>query len=169
MSPPLKIPHYHLSLELNSKFPQDLDKALSFGLLQAADYILETGCETFFHFLHLTFQEYLAALHLAKMSSKEQLMIFQYHYSKELTLSATVCRFFFGIYFSPTRKISTIGIGFSQILMCIANESVLSIGFETLLLCHCAYEAQSDVITDNVASNFDGLVVLQSMIYTHYH
>ena len=90
------------SEELNSFFQQGLDKVLSFGLLQSADHILETGCETFFNFLHLTFQEYLAALHLAKLPLEEQLVAFQSHHSEKSTLSAMVCKFFFGIIYFPS-------------------------------------------------------------------
>jgi hypothetical protein len=51
--------------ELKALFPEGLasDKRIScFGLLQSAESI---GFGISFHFLHLTFQEYLAALHLA--------------------------------------------------------------------------------------------------------
>ena len=50
--------------DLVTIFPLGLDKILWFGLLQSSESILETGCGVSFHFLHLTFQEYLAALHL---------------------------------------------------------------------------------------------------------
>ena len=140
--------------ELSSIFPQGLDKVLSFGLLQAADHILETGHETSFHFLHLTFQEYLAALHLVKMSLEEQLETFQSHHSEKSNLSDMVCRFFFGIYFSPARKMK--GLDFNEVVKCIASKSTLPIGRETLLLCHCAFEAQNEVITKNVVSRLGG-------------
>ena len=63
--------------ELDS-FSQDL--ALNrkifncFGLLQSADSIVETGCEASFHFLHLTFQEYLASLYLVRQLSSVKLV-----------------------------------------------------------------------------------------------
>ena len=44
-----------------------------FGLLQKAESVLETGYGISFHFLHLTFQEYLAAQHLARQSADKQL------------------------------------------------------------------------------------------------
>ena len=62
--------------ELDS-FSQDLalDRTIfnCFGLLQSADSIVDTGCEASFHFLHLTFQEYLAALYLVKQLSAVEL------------------------------------------------------------------------------------------------
>ena len=59
-------------------FPRGLyfdDKILCFGLLQPAEPILETGLGISFHFLHQVFQEYLAALHIAKQSLDKQLEI----------------------------------------------------------------------------------------------
>ena len=53
--------------ELADFFPQGLAldrNILCFGLLQSSQSILEEGYGVSFHFLHLTIQEYLAALHL---------------------------------------------------------------------------------------------------------
>ena len=138
--------------ELNSVFLQCLDKVHSFGLLQADDHILETGYETSFHFLHLTFQEYLAALHLAKLSSDEQLEVFQSHHTEKSNLSAMVCTFFFGIYF----KSDKMSLDFTKVFKCLATKSTIPIGFETLLLCQCAFEAQNEVIAKHIASRFGG-------------
>ena len=44
-----------------------------FGLLQSSELFSDIGCEVTYHFLHLTFQEYLAALHVAKQSPEKQL------------------------------------------------------------------------------------------------
>ena len=137
--------------DLSFVFPQGLDKVHSFGLLQADDHILETGHETSFHFLHLTFQEYLAALHLAKLSLDEQLEAFQSLHTEKSILSAMVCRFFFGIYFK-----SSTSPNFIEVVKCLTNKSPLSIGFETLLPCHCAFEAQKEVITKHVVSSLGG-------------
>ena len=57
-------------------FPQSstlLGDILSFGLLQQAEVCFETGREVSFHYLHLTIQEYLAALHLARQPCSRQL------------------------------------------------------------------------------------------------
>ena len=60
--------------EFYEVFPNDLDKKIhSFGLLQFADSILEAGIGISLHFLHLTFQEYLAALYMAKLPPSTQL------------------------------------------------------------------------------------------------
>lgn len=48
-----------------------------FGLLQSSELFSDTGCEVTYHFLHPTFQEYLAALHVVKQSPEKQLEIIQ--------------------------------------------------------------------------------------------
>ena len=58
--------------ELADIFPDGLGNVLCFGLLQTASTILETGYGMSFHFLHLTFQEYLAALYIVKQISESQ-------------------------------------------------------------------------------------------------
>lgn len=45
------------------------------------------------------------------------------------------------------------GLDFNEVIKCIASKSTFSIGFETLLLCHCAFEAQNEVITKNMISH----------------
>ena len=59
--------------ELRDFFPQgfSLDDIHCFGLLQFSVSMLEVGCGRSFHFLHKTFQEYLAALFMVKL--KEEL------------------------------------------------------------------------------------------------
>ena len=58
--------------ELRDFFPQGLSldsDILCFGLLQSSISMLEAGCGRSFHFLHKTFQEYLAALFMVKQKS----------------------------------------------------------------------------------------------------
>ena len=60
------------------------DKIFCFGLLVCRVNLSYGVC---FHFLHLIFQEYLAALHLAKLSPDEWVNVFQVH----LILSGGFC------------------------------------------------------------------------------
>ena len=148
--------------ELHCFFPQGLNKVLCFGLLLTSECTLETGCETSFHFLHLTFQEYLAALHLVNLSSEEQLKQFQSHHSGSSNLSTMIIRFFFGIYFMSNMQMHN--LNFETVIKHIARRGTPSIGFNALLLCHCAFEAQNEVITENVVrclgkgSGFDAAI-----------
>ena len=95
--------------ELADFFPHNLavsEGILCFGLLQSTESIFDTGRGVSFHFLHLTFQEYLAAMHLVKMlvdrqSSKSNELVLDHEKSLNFRFHfTTVWRFFFGIYFN---------------------------------------------------------------------
>ena len=132
--------------ELEAFFPEGLvldKRILCFGLLQSAESV---GVGISFHFLHLTFQEYLAALYLTRQPRDKQLEIFQTHKSKSLSLSdrfKIVLRFFFGInYSSLGDTISFI----QQTLECVAGDSP-----NHLSICHCAFEAHNDLVNKNIS------------------
>ena len=125
------------------------DKIHSFGLLQFADLILESGVGLSIHFLHLTFQEYLAALHLAKLPLRALLTLCRVHCASYRF--SMVWRFLFGIRFSclvghdlidPESLISKIlNVFFSK-------DRVINGTF----LCHCGFEANNDIVNDIVLS-----------------
>ena len=129
--------------ELEAFFPEGLaldKRILCFGLLQSAESV---GVGISFHFLHLTFQEYLAALYLTRQPTDKQLETFQIHKSKS-SLSQhrfkMVWRFFFGI--NSNLEFSGDTISFIQkTLDCVAGRSP-----DCLSVCHCAFEAHNDVI-----------------------
>ena len=130
--------------ELEAFFPEGLaldKRILCFGLLQSAESVLETGFGKSFHFLHLTFQEYLAALHLARQTPDKQLEVFRSHKQKDVYRFSIVNKFFFGInHFSDSNidKCSFI----QQIFKCVDSSFFLG----TLDLCHCAFEAHNDLV-----------------------
>ena len=132
--------------EVEKFFPEgsDLDKQnRCFGLLQYAK-IIDIGVS--FHFLHLTFQEYLAALHLARQTPDKQLEVFQSHISKDPVSPfhfAMVERFFFGI----SRSLD-FNIDICKIFECVTDDSHDLLN--TLSLCHYAFEAQNDLINTKV-------------------
>ena len=71
--------------EMVEFFPQGLAldvKILCFGLLQSVETVLETGHGVSFHFLHLTFQEFLASLYLSRQPPETQLEVFRAHCSE---------------------------------------------------------------------------------------
>ena len=128
--------------ELKAFFPEGLasdKRILCFGLLQSADLV---GFGMSFHFLHLTFQEYLAAMHLARQLPDKQLRFFQSHKSGgRLSQNRFIMmnKFFFGI---NHFKISDVKADIiQQMFECVAGEDIPDI----LSLCHCAFEGHSNL------------------------
>ena len=157
--------------ELASFFPEGLDssqKFLCFGLLQSARSLLPVGHGLSFHFLHLTFQEYLAALHLVTLPTEQQLEAVRTH--GRSSRFAMVWRFFFGL--GSKKQGSCIG-KVSKKVVCLDEKVVdtfLSLSAYSsvlyspvvheselvLLKCHCALEAKNDIVSSTVAKNIDG-------------
>ena len=130
--------------ELEAFFPEGLaldKRILCFGLLQSAESVLETGFGKSFHFLHLTFQEYLAALHLARQTLDKQLEVFQSHKQKYVNRFSIVNKFFFGINHFCDSNIDKCSF-IQQIFKCV-DRIFFS---DTLALCHCAFEAHNDLV-----------------------
>ena len=122
------------------------DKILCFGLLQSVETVLETGHGVSFNFLHLTFEEFLASLYLSRQPPETQLEVFRAHCSKsQFTL---IWRFFFGICFCSTELETKCDIKQVQNLHYVANKSNILV--KELSLCHCAFEAQNDVVNSEV-------------------
>ena len=136
--------------EVELFFPKGLafdKRILCFGILQSTKSI---GFGVSFHFLHLTFQEYLAALHLARQPPNKQLEMFHLHKPKDhLSPSrfAMVWRFFFGINDFKAETSTFI----KQIFECVAGD-VQSTFFQSILsICHCTFEARNDLINNETA------------------
>ena len=139
--------------ELADIFPYGLVNVLNFGLLQSSKTLLDTGYGTSFHFLHLTFQEYLAALHVVKnlsdQASRSDLPTEQF----ELYLSNVgsrrdfiICRFICGIFFNDIEHRYYFA----------ALKPFIPTGSRVLCACHCAFEAKSEILFNNIIAK-DGL------------
>ena len=153
--------------ELASFFPEGLDssqKFLCFGLLQSARTLLPVGHGLSFHFLHLTFQEYLAALHLVTLPTEEQLEVVRTHGVS--IRFAMVWRFFFGL---GSKKQGSCTGQVSRKVVCLDENVVdtflsLSVGSRfgvvddesKILICHCALEAKNNFVSSKVAKNING-------------
>jgi Ran GTPase-activating protein (RanGAP) involved in mRNA processing and transport len=137
--------------ELKTFFPEGLasdKRILCFGLLQPVESI---GFGISFHFLHLTFQEYLAALHLARQSPDKQLDFFQSHKSKSRheyfkNRFNMVNQFYFGINHFEIPDINANIKFIQQIFKCVAGKYNLDI----LSLCHCAFEDHGNRICNQL-------------------
>ena len=122
-------------------------ETLCFGLLQSVETVLETGHGFSFHFLHLTFQEFLASLYLSRQPPETQLEVFRAHCSEShFTL---VWRFFFGICFcnSQLSEFET-KCNIKQLVHYVYHQSGYSL--KQLYICHCAFEARSDAVNSTV-------------------
>ena len=133
--------------ELEAFFPEGLaldERILCFGLLQSAESV---GVGISFHFLHLTFQEYLAALYLTRQPTDKQLENFQTHKSLSPHRFKMVWRFFFGINSSLEFNGDIVSF-MHQMLECVAGHQT-----DHLSVCHCAFEAHNDLV-NKVATQY---------------
>ena len=133
--------------ELHCFFLQDIemDKNIPcFGLIQYTKPILDTGYGTSFHFLHLTFQEYLAALHFAKQSLASQYESLFVMKSQRFSM---VWRFSFGILF---RKPLTMAVGPMLDVDIVVDYLTQVTELSYMMLCHCAFEANYGPVTHKI-------------------
>ena len=136
-----------------SIFPQVLDSSdrfLCLGLLQYSRSLLPVGQGLSFHFVHLTIQEFLAALHLVTLPNEEKLKVWKAH--AESVQFAMVWRFVFGL---GCQKEGS----YSRKVICFDDEVVdrfLVTRYDIfshvqLMLCHCALESLSNTVCQKLA------------------
>ena len=146
-----------LDNEIASSFPNVVhsqNKFLCFGLLQSARSLLPVGQGLSFHFVHLTIQEFLAALHLVTLSSEEKLKVCRaYSYSNRF---AIVWRFVFGL---GCHKEGS----YSRKVVCLDDEVVdrfltadKLFTHVRLMFCHCSLESMNNSVRLKIAKQFNG-------------
>ena len=146
--------------ELASIFPEGLGSSLCFGLLQSAHSLLPVGHSLSFHFLHLTFQEYLAALHLLTIPLEEQLEVVRTHGSS--IRFAMVWRFFFSLGSKKQgncmSRVSKKVVYFDEEVVDIFLSAISAqhISKLVLLKCHCALESANDHTSSKIAKQING-------------
>ena len=134
-------------------FPDGLafnEQLLCFGLLQPVETVLDVTSCISFNFLHLTFMEYLAALHLSKLPLNNSC----FKLFEKYDFSMVQC-FFFGIYFNGSQSEAKIG-DVRKVIQNIAGNQYCS---DNLSLCHCAFEAQNEFVTSEIVQS-----LIKSMI-----
>ena len=116
----------------------------SLGLLVIDRYFSKSGIDLTYTFLHLTLQEYLAALFMAGLSEDERIStVCTYCHLKRLSIS---CRYLFGML--DYSKESTVDL-LKQIVDKTPDNHLLHV--------QCAYESQhSDAFTDIVCFHEEG-------------
>jgi hypothetical protein len=135
-----KIVFSHEDLGINLTLESEI---FSFGLLQSAESVLVDGHGVSFHFLHLTFQEYLAALYLVRQPTDQQLQLCRSHAGS--WRFEMVWRFFFGLSFSVCNK--PVSADVSKMLVDASYKVV-----DPLPVCHFALEANQRTVNDLIAS-----------------
>ena len=99
------------------------------GLVVIDRYFVKTGVDETYTFLHLTLQEYLAAVYIAGLSKSEQINIVMAH--RHLTHLCVMWRFLFGILDYSEQSTKNL---FHLILETTSDNHLFHI--------HCAYESQ---------------------------
>ena len=117
------------------------------GLVVVDKYFVRYELKEIYTFLHLTFQEFLAACHIARLSSRDQMdTILQHGGDKKL---GVVWKFYCGmIQFSDEQKIHN----FEQL-----HEKSKD---DVLLQLHCAHESQQDSLCTHIVKSYDSSIVL---------
>ena len=129
------------SAEIASYFQSDQEKIQRFGLLQLSQSFIDVEN---FQFLHQNFQRYLAAQHLANLSSKMQLEVFSKHARKDSF--NLVWKFFFGLSFTNCKfEASSTIVKIKRAVQILYKSSN-----DRLQLCHCAFEAGNVEFTREV-------------------
>ena len=141
-------------IKVASILPQVLDssdKFLCLGLLQCARSLLPVGHGLSFHFVHLTIQEFLAALHLVTLPNEEKLKVCE-AYAESIRF-AMVWRFVFGL--GCKKKMS-----YSRKVICLNDEVVDQFlknqKYRSLMLCHCSMESSDDSVCSKSANQING-------------
>ena len=148
------------SKDLDSFFPHEekriCEKIQYFGLVQCTETALETERGESFNFVHLTFQEYLAALHLAQQPLNDQLQLLKTSFTEDLDTQqlllvnsnlSIVWRFYFGICFN-LQECSERSI--SLIIKHLSTMWDFRKSDDALPFWHYAFEAKNETVTNAI-------------------
>ena len=147
--------------EIAPLFPQVLDssdKLLCFGLLQSARSLLPVGQGLSFHFVHLTIQEFLAALHLVTVPNEEKLKVCEAYAQNDRF--AMVWRFVYGLGCqkegSYSRKVICLNDKVVDRFFCLYDFQQPFREDQSLMFCQCAFESSNDSISSILGKHVNG-------------
>ena len=127
----------------------------SMGLITVDSVARKCGFENLYTFLHLTFQEYLAACHIFQLSETEQLGIFR-QYGKERHMQV-VWKFYCGL-----TSFEEGGPEFGEIMKAV------DLGVGDLFGVQCAFESQQSIPCDYVVQSTEcGALIFGGDFITH--
>ena len=119
----------------------------SLGLVVVDKYFVKLGLKEIYTFLHLTFQEFLAACHIVRLSSRDQMDIISKHGGNKKL--GVVWKFYCGMtQFSNEQKMHN----FKQLF---EKRKV-----DVLLQLHCVHESQQDSLCTHLVKSYDSTIVL---------
>ena len=136
-----------LGIELDSSTGSDES---SLGLVVIDRYFMRYGVDEAYTFLHLTFQEYLAAVYIAGLSESDQIHIIEEH--ADNSHLSVVWNFFCGIL--GTKKNYSLNV--FQKLMRKVNVQ------DKLFKVHCCHESQNKILCTDVIRDLDGQVKFEN-------
>ena len=116
----------------------------SLGLVVIDRYFMRYGLDETYTFLHLTFQEYLAAVHIAGLSQSQQIGIIETHCNKRYL--SVVWRFLCGM------------MDFTSASAMDTFKTIMGRAKDKLFQLQCCYESQHLLPCAHVISAFDGHV-----------
>ena len=129
---------------------ESLDSSSLRGLLTIDSTIRIAGLEDTVVFLHLTFQEYLAACHLASLDEHQQTEMIRLHSGKGHML--TMFKFYCGL------------VDFQNKLQ--QFDDIVKRSSNMLYVCHCAYETQLACVCLRAMELLNGEILLESGVLT---
>ena len=136
----MTISHEHVLTEKSFLIPNDISYPAQ-GLVTIDFMADQYGLQKFYTFVHLTFQEYLAAYHIASLDEEKQMEVMR-EYGKEGHMQV-VWKFFCGLTSFKDQDPKF--------------NKVCDFSYELLFHCQCAFESQQPTTCTNVVLKHDGV------------
>ena len=135
-----------------------LDDIEDFGLIQCSGNTVQS-------FIHLTFQEFLAAFHLSCQPQNEQISFYYEVFPKHMSSFQNVCLFHFGLtrleteeFLNPSRIIIS---GMIESLAHVTQKQTGSLRLQLQQLIQaCLYEAQDPILVRNFCQQYTDMMKL---------